>query len=56
MSRPLAATEITLSQLVGDSVSLGAATLALEGFLASIGSAPLDRGRISLPPPGTALH
>jgi predicted NBD/HSP70 family sugar kinase len=53
LSRPLAATEITLSHLAGDSVSLGAATLALEGFLAAIGMAPSGSARVALPPPGT---
>jgi hypothetical protein len=34
-------------------VSLGAATLALEGFLAAIGVAPVGVPRIALPSPGT---
>ena len=38
LRHPLAATEIALSPLAGDPVSLGAATLALEGFLAAIGT------------------
>jgi len=37
LSRPLAATEIAVSSLGGDPVVLGAATFALEGFLAAIG-------------------
>jgi predicted NBD/HSP70 family sugar kinase len=36
LSRPLAATRIVRSTLSGDAVSLGAATLALEGFLSGI--------------------
>jgi predicted NBD/HSP70 family sugar kinase len=40
LRRPLAASDITLSGLVGDPVSLGAATLALEGFLSAVGTAP----------------
>lgn len=51
LSRPLAAAEITLCRIAGNPVSLGAATFALEGFLAGI-RAPLNgttgRGR---PPP-----
>ncbi|GAA5200292.1 ROK family transcriptional regulator [Rugosimonospora acidiphila] len=38
LRHPLAAIDITLSELVGDPVSLGAATLALEGFLSAIGT------------------
>jgi len=37
LSRPLAATEITLCRIAGNPVSLGAATFALERFLAGIG-------------------
>jgi predicted NBD/HSP70 family sugar kinase len=37
LRRPLTATEITLCQLNGNPVSLGAATFALEGFLSAIG-------------------
>jgi predicted NBD/HSP70 family sugar kinase len=37
LGRPLAATEITVSRLGGDPVCLGAATFALEGFLAAMG-------------------
>ncbi|MBT8226330.1 MAG: ROK family transcriptional regulator [Dactylosporangium sp.] len=40
LRRPLDATQIVLGQASGDAVSLGAATFALERFLASIG-APL---------------
>src|SRR5262249_26795348 len=43
LRRPLSASDITLSKLVGDPVSLGAATLALEGFLSSIGLAGTRR-------------
>jgi predicted NBD/HSP70 family sugar kinase len=39
LSRPLASTEIVRSSLSGNAVSLGAATLALEGLLAGIGRA-----------------
>ena len=39
LRRPLAASDITLSGLAGDPVSLGSATLALEGFLSAIGTA-----------------
>ncbi len=53
LGRPLAATEITLSRLIGDSVSLGVATLALEGFLAGVGVASASDARVALPPPGT---
>jgi predicted NBD/HSP70 family sugar kinase len=38
LSRPLAHTEITLCQITGNPVSLGAATFALEGYLAAIGT------------------
>jgi predicted NBD/HSP70 family sugar kinase len=38
LSRPLAHTEITLCQIDGNPVSLGAATFALEGYLAAIGT------------------
>ena len=38
LSRPLANTEITLCQISGNPVSLGAATFALEGYLSSIGT------------------
>ncbi|GFJ94483.1 hypothetical protein Prum_081250 [Phytohabitans rumicis] len=38
LSRPLAATEITLCRIAGNPVSLGAATFALERFLAAIGT------------------
>ncbi|MEQ4299992.1 ROK family protein [Plantactinospora sp. B6F1] len=38
LSRPLAATEITLCRIPGNPVSLGAATFALERFLAGIGT------------------
>ncbi|HKT05965.1 MAG TPA: ROK family protein [Rugosimonospora sp.] len=40
LSRPLARTEITLCQIEGNPVSLGAATFALEGYLAAIGTGP----------------
>lgn len=43
LRRPLDSTEIVLSPIAGDPVSLGAATLALEGFLAAV--RPLDRQR-----------
>jgi predicted NBD/HSP70 family sugar kinase len=38
LRRPLAATEITLCRIAGNPVSLGAATFALERFLAAIGT------------------
>ena len=38
LSRPLARTEITLCRITGNPVSLGAATFALEGCLAAIGT------------------
>ncbi|MEJ3747638.1 ROK family protein [Actinomycetes bacterium KLBMP 9797] len=38
LGRPLAATEITLCQIAGNPVSLGAATFAMERFLAAIGT------------------
>ncbi|GAB3976395.1 ROK family protein [Plantactinospora veratri] len=38
LSRPLAATEITLCRIPGNPVSLGAATFALKRFLAGIGT------------------
>jgi predicted NBD/HSP70 family sugar kinase len=38
LSRPLAHTEITLCQINGNPVSLGAATFALEGYLSAIGT------------------
>ena len=41
LRRPLAAAEITLCRIEGNPVSLGAATFALEGFLAAIGTMPL---------------
>jgi predicted NBD/HSP70 family sugar kinase len=41
LSRPLAHTEITLCRLTGNPVSLGAATFALEGYLAAIGTGRL---------------
>jgi predicted NBD/HSP70 family sugar kinase len=43
LSRPLAATRIVRSTLPGDAVSLGAATLALEGFLSGITGGPAGR-------------
>lgn len=39
LRRPLAATEITLCRIAGNPVSLGAATFALQGYLAAIGTA-----------------
>jgi predicted NBD/HSP70 family sugar kinase len=39
LSRPLTHTEISLCQINGNPVSLGAATFALEGYLAAIGGA-----------------
>ncbi|WP_239162748.1 ROK family transcriptional regulator [Paractinoplanes rishiriensis] len=38
LRRPLAHTEITICQIAGNPVSLGAATFALEGFLSAIGT------------------
>ncbi|GIH14415.1 ROK family transcriptional regulator [Rugosimonospora africana] len=43
LRHPLAASDITLSGIIGDPVSLGAATLALEGFLSAVGTAPAVR-------------
>jgi len=43
LRRPLSATRIVLSKLPGDPVSLGAAALALEGFLSGITSATAAR-------------
>jgi predicted NBD/HSP70 family sugar kinase len=43
LRHPLAATSIVRSPLAGDPVSLGAATLALEGFVADIGDRPAGR-------------
>jgi predicted NBD/HSP70 family sugar kinase len=43
LSRPLAATRIVRSTLSGNAVSLGAATLALEGFLSEIAGGPPGR-------------
>jgi predicted NBD/HSP70 family sugar kinase len=43
LGRPLVATEIVRSALPGDAVSLGAATLALEGFLSQITGGPTGR-------------
>jgi predicted NBD/HSP70 family sugar kinase len=45
LRRPLAATEITLCRLTGNPVSLGAATFALEGFLAAIGTVAVTHRR-----------
>jgi predicted NBD/HSP70 family sugar kinase len=42
LSRPLANTEISLCQITGNPVSLGAATFALEGFLSAIGTGPRE--------------
>lgn len=42
LRRPLAATEITLCRIAGNPVSLGAATFALQGHLAAIGTAVRD--------------
>jgi len=42
LNRPRAATDITMSDLAGNPVSLGAATFALKSYLAAIG-APATR-------------
>jgi len=46
LSRPLANTEITLCQIAGNPVSLGAATFALEGYLSAIGTGGALRGAV----------
>ncbi|MBQ0987007.1 ROK family transcriptional regulator [Streptomyces sp. F63] len=51
LARPLAGTEIVLSPVPTNPVSLGAATFALEGFLTSVGRRPRSPGA-PLPPPG----
>jgi predicted NBD/HSP70 family sugar kinase len=43
LGRPLAATEIVRSDLAGNPVSLGAATLALEGLVSGLGRTPARR-------------
>ena len=54
LRRPLGAAEITLGRIPGNPVSLGAATFALERFLAGIGSAAgeVQGRRITANPPG----
>jgi predicted NBD/HSP70 family sugar kinase len=42
LSRPMAHSEISLSKIPGNAVSLGAATFALEGFLSAIGTGPRE--------------
>ena len=44
LRRPMAATEIVLCQIPGNPVCLGAATFALEGYLAAIGTDAQDSG------------
>jgi predicted NBD/HSP70 family sugar kinase len=52
LSRPLTHTEISLCQINGNPVSLGAATFALEGYLAAIGgTAPALRASVPAAPP-----
>ncbi|MFE1886103.1 ROK family protein, partial [Streptomyces diastatochromogenes] len=50
LRRPLAATEIVLSPIPTDPVSLGAATFALEGALQSVGQRGAPASRARAPP------